>query len=354
MPLTNGRVAGLSAQILALLIGVICGLGAYLAGMPLPWMLGPLIGNTIAAMCHVPVRAPTRLRPVVIPVIGVLLGSGVTAEIFGLLHSWVLTLLLLPVFLACASAASFAVYRRLGGYDTVTAFYAAMPGGINEMLVMGAEAGGDERRIALAHAARILVVIVFVALFFGLVLGVTSGGKGASTWVGLGALTVLDYAVLGTCAIAGAWLGHRVGLPAAPVFGPMILSGIAHIVGWVTIAPPTLLVIVAQVTMGTIIGTRFAGSSFAQVGRDLMLAAVASLAMLIVAVVFAIVIAWPNGIPTSQAFLAYSPGGLTEMSLLAFALEQDVTYVSVMHIFRITMVIAMAPLVFRFARTKTQ
>ena len=346
MPLTDQRVAGLSTQMLALLIGIIGGVAAYSVGLPLPWMLGPMIGNTIAAMGHLPVRAPARLRPVVIPVIGVLLGSGVTAEVFGLLQSWILTLLLLPVFLACASAASFTVYRRLGGYDTVTAFYAAMPGGINEMLMLGAEAGGDERRIALAHAARILVVIVFVALFFGLVLGVTSGSPSASNWVQLDALTWADYAILGVCAVAGTWLGNRIGLPAAPVFGPMILSGAAHIIGWVTVAPPTLLIIIAQITIGTIIGTRFAGSSVAEVGRDLALAAMASLAMLVVAVVFAVIIAWPNGIPTSQAFLAYSPGGLTEMSLLALALDQDVTYVSVMHIFRITLVIAIAPVVF--------
>ncbi|WP_106746767.1 AbrB family transcriptional regulator [Yoonia maritima] len=346
MPLTNRRVAGLSTQMLALLIGTICGVGAYSVGLPLPWMLGPMMGNTVAAMCHLPVRAPTRLRPIVIPVIGVLLGSGVTAEVFGLLHSWVLTLLLLPVFLACASAVSFTVYRRLGGYDTVTAFYAAMPGGINEMLMLGAEAGGDERRIALAHAARILVVIVFVALFFGLVLGVTSGSRSASNWVHLDALTWVDYAILGFCAVAGTWFGNQIKLPAAPVFGPMILSGAAHIIGWVSVAPPTLLIIIAQITIGTIIGTRFAGASLAQVGRDLALAALASGAMLVVAVIFALLIAWPNGLPTSQAFLAYSPGGLTEMSLLALALEQDVTYVSVMHIFRITLVIAIAPIVF--------
>lgn len=350
MPLTGSRAAGLSNQAIALAIGVVCGLAAFYAGLPLPWMLGPLIGNTIAAMAQVPVRAPVRLRPLVIPVVGVLLGSGVTAEIFGLLHAWVLTLLLLPIFLACAAGASFFVYRRIGGYDTVTAFYAAMPGGLNEMLLLGAEAGGDERRIALAHAARILVVIIFVALFFGLVLGVTSGSRGMSNWVNLGALTAVDYGVLGACAVVGAWVGNLAKLPAAPVFGPMILSGIAHIAGWVTVSPPTIFIIAAQITIGTIIGTRFAGATLAQVGRDLAMATLATLAMLIVAVIFALIIAWPSGMPVSQAFLAYSPGGLTEMSLLALALDQDVAYVSVMHIFRITMVIAVAPFVFRFAR----
>ena len=337
-------------QGLALAIGVVCGVVAFVAGLPLPWMLGPMIGNTVAAMMRAPTMGPTRLRPVVIPVIGVMLGSAITAELLGQLGSWVLTLLLLPVFLACAATLSYQVYRRIGGYDPVTAYFSAMPGGLNEMLIAGAEAGGDERRIALAHAARILVVIVFVALFFGLVLGVSSGSRGAANWIDLNALSVSDYLILAICAVAGLWLGQRARLPAAPVFGPMILSGVAHVAGWVTVPPPTLLVIAAQITMGTIIGTRFAGATVAEVRRDLGLAAIASLAMLAITLAFAEALVLLGNLPLAQAFLAYSPGGLTEMSLLTLAMDQDVAYVSVMHVIRITMVIGIAPLVFRWLR----
>lgn len=337
-------------QLAALAIGIVGGLTAYFGGLPLPWMLGPMIANTAAAMLRAPIAGPEKARPYVIPVIGVMLGAGVTAEIFGLLGTWILTLILLPIFLACAAGISYAVYRRIGGYDPVTAFYSAMPGGLNEMLILGAEAGGDERRIALAHAARVLIIIVFVALFFGLVLGVSSGGRGATQWIGLYEITALDYVVLGLCAVLGTILGKRLGLPAAPVFGPMILSGVAHVAGWVTVAPPTLFVIAAQITIGTVIGTRFVGATLAEIRRDIGLSTIASLLMLTAAVGFAELIVWTSGIPLAQAFLAFSPGGLTEMSLLTLAMGQDVTYVSVMHIIRITLVIAIAPFVFKWTR----
>ncbi|WP_439155721.1 AbrB family transcriptional regulator [Yoonia sp.] len=338
-------MADLPSQALALSIGVASGVAAYLAGLPLPWMLGPMIGNTVAAMLRAPVAGPLRLRPWVMPVIGVLLGSSVTAGIFGRLGSWGITLALLPAFLAIAAALSYQVYRRFGGYDPVTAFYAAMPGGVNEMLILGTEAGGNERRIALAHAARILLVICFVAVFFGLFLGVTSGGGGA-VWVGLDALGMADYLILGFCAVAGAWAGKHLRLPASAIFGPMILSGIAHVTGWVTVAPPSLLVIAAQITVGTIIGTRFVGATLRELRRDLGLAAIVTLVMLGVATGFAAALSRISGVPLEQAFLAYSPGGLTEMSLLTLALGQDVAYVSIMHIIRITLVIGSAPFVF--------
>jgi len=342
--------ANQKSQITAILVGVIGGGIAFFVGLPLPWMLGPMIANTLAALVRLPIAGPMQLRPFVIPILGVMLGSGITADVFGLLGTWAVTLIVLPVFLAIAAGLSYGVYRKIGGYDPITAFYSAMPGGLNEMLILGAKAGGNERRIALAHAARILVIIVFVALFFGLVLGVSSGGSDAASWVALDEITVWDYAVLGLCAVAGSILGQRLGLPAAAIFGPMILSGVTHVAGIVTVAPPTVFIIIAQITMGTIIGTRFVGATLVEVRRDLGLSAVASLLMLLAAVLFAQAIQMISSVPLAQAFLAYSPGGLAEMSLLALAMDQDATYVSVMHIIRIAMVIAVAPFVFRAVR----
>ncbi|WP_322893004.1 MULTISPECIES: AbrB family transcriptional regulator [unclassified Yoonia] len=338
--------------LLALAIGLAGGVLAFFAGLPLPWMLGPMIANVIAAMLRAPVAGPAPLRNVVVPVIGVLLGSGVTAELFGMLSSWVLTLVLLPPFLFIGAGVSFVIYRRVGGYDPVTAYYAAMPGGLNEMIILGGEAGGIERQIALAHAARVMIVIIFVALFFGLVLGVSAGGSNNANWTALDALTLQDYAILGACAAVGAWLGKLARLPAAPVFGPMILSGIAHFTGWVTVPPPSLFVIIAQITVGTIIGTRFVGATLADIRRDIGLAALSSGVMLVIAVGFAQVIVWAGGMPLAQAFLAYAPGGLTEMSLLTLAMQQDATYVSVIHVIRITLVIGAAPIVFAMIRKR--
>ncbi len=330
--------------LLALTISILCGGAGHLAGMPLPWMLGPMIGNTIAAVLGVPIKGPDRLRPVVIPVIGVMLGSAITVSLFQQLGDWVVTLLVLPVFLGLAAGLSFLVYRKFGGYDPVTAFYASMPGGLNEMLILGAAAGGDERRIALAHAARVLIVIFFVVVFFWLVLGVTS--TGSAGWVALDALTVADYVILTGCAVLGLGVGKMLRLPAAPIFGPMLLSGIAHVAEWVTVAPPTVFIIMAQLAIGTVIGARFVGTSPREVGRDLSLAVISAFAMLTIAVGFAEAIALQSGMDLSQAFLAFSPGGLTEMSLLSLSMGQEVAYVSSIHLIRITLVIAIAPYIF--------
>lgn len=336
-------------QGVALALGAGCGAVAAWAGLPLPWMLGPMIGTTIASMAAAPIAGPERLRPLVIPVIGVLLGAALTPQAFAALGQWGVTFALLPPFLLTTAAVAYLVYRRIGGLDPATAFFAAMPGGLNDMGLLGAAHGGDERRIALAHATRILVVITCVVLFYGLVLGARSGGPGGR-WVGLDALGPADWAVLGACALIGAPLGRVLRLPAAPVFGPMILSGAAHLADIVTVAPPTIIVILAQIVVGTVIGCRFRDVPVRAVLRDIGLGTTASLAMIAVAAGFAAAIHATTGTDLAQAFLAYSPGGLAEMSLLALAMHQDVAYVSVTHVVRLFIVIGLADMVFRLIR----
>ncbi|MEL6522190.1 MAG: AbrB family transcriptional regulator [Pseudomonadota bacterium] len=333
----------------ALAIGVVSGLIAAWIGLPLPWMLGPMIGNTIAALMQIPLTAPGKLRTFVIPIIGVMLGAGFSPEMLGQVTQWSLTFLMLLPYIVCAALASYSIYRRLGHYDPVTAFFSAMPGGLNEMLIQGEEAGGDARKIALAHAARILIVISCVALFFGLVLGV-SGQDASAAYVQFADLTILDAAILIAAGIAGVWLGKRLQLPAAMMLGPMIVSAIVHLIPLVHVPPPTLLVITAQIVLGTVIGCRFQGTTLREIWADLRLSGLTSAAMIAVAVAFAILIATWSDTDLSQAFLAFSPGGLTEMSLLAFAMGQDVAYVAVAHVARIAIVIFSTPVIFRFAR----
>ncbi len=338
---------------MALGIGIGSGILANRLGVPLPWMLGPMIGNTIAAMLRLPVAAPMTLRPIVIPIIGVMIGSSVNREVLSQALDWWPSMLLLIPFLIVAGGTSYLFYRRIGGFDPVTAFFSSMPGGLNDMVILGAAAGGDERRIALAHAVRILVVIVFVVLFFGFVLGVASDRQ-SRPWVGIGTLGLVDIGWLVAAGLVGIPLGRFLRLPAAPMLGPMLLSGVAHVIGVVEVPPPTVLIIVAQIVLGTVIGCRFAGTTLRDIGRDMALGTGSSSLMILVAVGFAECLAWLTGIDARQAFLAYSPGGLTEMSLLALAMGQDIAYVSISHVARITFVIFGAPLVFRVVGRRRQ
>jgi putative tricarboxylic transport membrane protein len=59
---------------------------------------------------------------------------------------------------------------------------------------------------------------------------------------------------------------------------------------------------------------------------------------------FAELVHWLAGEPLSAAFLAFAPGGLAEMSLVALSLNMSVIYVTVHHVLRIVLAISFAKL----------
>ncbi|SFJ35655.1 AbrB family transcriptional regulator [Celeribacter neptunius] len=332
----------LSLIALTLLIGAAGGTGFYLMHLPLPWMLGSMLAIFTFVMAGAPLETPNTLRPIVIPVIGVMLGSGFSAETFEHISRWGLSLAGLAVYLAMAAALVVPFYIKVGRLDPVTAFFSAMPGGLNEMTVIGSAMGGDEKRIILAHAGRIVVSISIIALWFRVILGYDVRGVPLSGGTGAG-LTLMSALILIGCALLGAWLGNRLRLPAPGLLGPMILSGAAHLTGLTHSSPPALIVVAAQVILGTTMGCRFKGASPRLVGQTLLLTLGGTVITMTLSLGFALLLHGAFGQTMEQVLLAYAPGGLTEMSLVALAMHAEVAYISIHHLVRIVILIALAP-----------
>ena len=135
--------------------------GALFAALhaPLPWVLGSMAACALASIARLPVAAGPATRRPMAAVIGVVLGCAIHPGLAGLVRDWWLPLLLLPVFLVIAALLSVTWFRRVAGFDPATAYFAGMPGGIAEMVLMGGERGADERTVGLIHAARIFLVV---------------------------------------------------------------------------------------------------------------------------------------------------------------------------------------------------
>jgi uncharacterized membrane protein AbrB (regulator of aidB expression) len=65
---------------------------------------------------------------------------------------------------------------------------------------------------------------------------------------------------------------------------------------------------------------------------------------------FALALNGITGIGIRDLILAYSPGGLAEMSLVSLALGGDAAFVSTHHIVRIILIVVFAPLLFGLIR----
>lgn len=323
--------------------------GVFFAlNMPLPWMLGSIFATIFAALLKVPLNSPSKLRPAVVALIGVMLGSGFQPDTFSQVGQWIVSFAGLFVCIALSAFVVQAYLRRYGGMDPVTALFSAMPGGLVEMVEIGRAEGGDERAIILAHTCRIVLVIAAVAFWFRLVLGLEVDGTAP---LSTGETTPIDLVILAACGVVGALLGMGLKLPAPSFLGPMILSAVAHMTGLTAGSPPVATVIAAQVLLGVIVGSRFEGVAPARLWQAFKLATASTAIMLTVALGLAFCLNRAAGQSTEQILLAYAPGGLTEMSLVALSMNADVAYVATHHLVRIVVLLGLASTVLaRLAR----
>lgn len=329
---------------LGLMIGAAGGALFYALNLPLPWMLGALFATMVAAVANAPVLAPARARPVVVAVIGVLLGSRFTPDALGAASAWAGTVLILMGYVLLVAVVVVPFYRLVGKFDWVTAYFSGMPGGLSEMIEIGEASGARPAPIILAHSLRIVVTIALIAFWFRVVQGHEVGAAPSASAVPLGGL---DAAVMLGSAVAGSLLGRWLRFPAPTFLGPLLVSALLHLGGLTESVPPTLVVTVAQVILGTVLGCRFRGVS----ARTLVPAAALSLGATLLSLALAfgsgLVMQALAGIRPDQALLALAPGGLTEMGLIALAIQADVAFVALHHVVRILFVIVLAPVAFR-------
>ncbi|WP_193139838.1 MULTISPECIES: AbrB family transcriptional regulator [unclassified Meridianimarinicoccus] len=336
---------------LALGIGALGGALFWWLNVPLAWMLGAMTATGLAALLQVPVRLPDRLRNPFIVVMGAMLGTSFNGDMLGGLRDWLLPLAILVPFLLVAGGSAFVYLSRVAGLSRPTAFYSAMPGGLVDMILMGEKAGGDPTTISLMHAARIFLVVMLVPVLIQFVTGADLAGRSV-TWRPLAALGLTGAAWFAVSALIGARLGRLLHLPAPLLIGPMLVSAGLHASDITDFQVPSVILAGTQVILGAGIGCRFAGTSPARILRVLGHSLGATTLLLITTILFGLALAHLTAIPFAEALLAYAPGGLAEMSLIAFTLGLEVPFVAALHIARIFMTVTGVTLLERACRRR--
>lgn len=336
-----------SALALTLTLGAIGGAIAHALHLPLGYLLGSLLVTGVLAGADFRpsgrrITLPPPLRMCFVPVIGVAIGGAFTPTVASQALGWLPSLLALCVFVPLAHAVAFLIYRR-GGLDPKTAFFGAVPGGLIESVQLGEEAGADVALLTVLQFLRLIGTIVAVPLIFWGVTGTAVGSASGVQMVGAAApLGPVDVGILAAAGLAGVGFGRFLHLPGWIITGPILLSSAAHALGLVEGVPPGWLIAVTQIVIGTGLGARFAGAEARVLRRGATLAAINGAVALGIALGFALALERLVGEPVAAVFLAFAPGGLAEMSLIALSLKMSVIYVTAHHVARIVLAVALA------------
>ena len=303
---------------------------AFLVGIPLPWVLGSMLGTALIMLAGQGARQPMQGRRAAQITIGTALGltftQQVIAEVAALGH-W----MLLGAAFSIALTMLFArVIQRLARMDGPTAIYSVAVGASAEMALQAQKAGADGAQVASAHAIRIILVVSLasvVAHFSGEKAGpYISAATPAISWQMAAVFLVL-------APLCG-WLGNRIRLPNAWLLGPVLLAGSFAASGVTARMYPAAL-IAAQVLIGWSLGQHMTRQFFLKSPRMLGSAALVTVGMLAICISVAWGLSQTGAVSLLTGFLAIAPGGTAEMAIIAKTFGIGAPIVTAFHFFRV-------------------
>jgi uncharacterized protein len=350
MTWSAGGRAAVQAWLAALLASLAGAAACLWFDTPLPWMIGPLFATAALRLAGRDLRAPVRVREAGQWAIGTALGLYFTAPVLLALARYAPLIALAVAFALALGWAGGYLLHKLSRTDPTTAFFAMAAGGASEMAVQGERHGASVERVAAAHSLRVMLVVAVIPFAVrwwgshGLALGDDLYQPGTAE-VQAGGLLVL-VALTSVAAL----LCKRTGMPNAWVIGPL-LAALALTAGGVHLSRlPEWMIRGGQLCIGASLGCRFSPAFLHAAPRFLASVAACSLAAMVLAAGFGLLLAHGAGIHPGTAILATSPGGIAEMALTAKTLHLGVPIVTAFHVARMVVLVLTIGPVFRRMR----
>ncbi|MFC3283353.1 AbrB family transcriptional regulator [Litchfieldella rifensis] len=292
----------------------------YLAGrvgVPLPWILGPMLVGAIAALSGHGLAESKLVRRCAQVVVGTAVGHGFTAGILLSLMWQLPWMVLFTLWSLLVAACCSLLLERWGRLDRRTALLANLPGGVAEMAFLGGDTKGASTAIALVQAMRVTSLVILLPFLLSLILNRTGGV--VPTSLGSGSLGVGTLIILAVGYAVGRGMDHF-GIQNAFIVGALLVSIVDALTGFVGADVPGWLFIGAQIAIGLALGGRFERKEVARMPRLVSIGLLVSLITSVIIIASALLVARPLGISLPVMTLAGAPGGIAEMVITATTL----------------------------------
>jgi membrane AbrB-like protein len=320
------------AHLVQILIAALGGLIFHWLGVPAAWLSGAAIAATLWGLTGWAVPMPRALADAAMLISGAAMGAAVTPAAIAAMGRYPGSLILLVIGVVAISAASTAWLTRMSGWRRADAVLASVPGALSTVLAVAAERKAEVASIAIVQNFRLFVLI---ALLPSLVV-LTGDGGNTGALIGEG-LPVESPGGMALILLGGLLLGamfKQLKVAAPILLGATVMSSVSHGTAWVTGVIPPVIATGGLVLIGLFIAERFRNIQRSTLKRA-FIAALGSFAVgMVVAALFAGVAAWLAGVSFANGLVAFAPGGLEAMTVLALILGLDPLYVGIHHLVR--------------------
>jgi membrane AbrB-like protein len=231
------------------------------------------------------------------------------------------------------------VLARFSSIPAATAAWGSAPGGASAMTAMSIDYGADPRIVAFMQYLRVTIVVLSASVVSRLLLphGVHALASGTPVYEPLALLETLGIAV------AGAWTGLKLRIPAGALLGPMIAGAVLHGTGLVRIAVPAPVLDAAYLAIGLTIGLLYTRATVRYALRVLPQLLASTVVLVALCAVSAALLVATLHVDALTAYLATTPGGLDSVTVIALGSGANVPLVLAVQTLRIFVVLLTGP-----------
>jgi hypothetical protein len=322
-------------------LAALAGLAAARLGLPLPWMIGPMVLAAIVNLWRTRVEVPPFTRPVGQLIVAAVVGASFTPTALRAAMDHFVAMLVVSAALPVLAVAAGLLLRKMTRIDVMTASLASIPGGPAEMSALAVRYGADPAVVALVQTIRIFVLVLTLPALVVAVDGSVHDPAALHDW---GAGGTAGALLLLAIALAGGIAFHVCRLTSPFFLGALAFTATASVLDAPIAMPPAVVLAGAQVLLGVWLGTMFDRALILEGRRFVVAALVSTVVLMALAIALALVVTASAGIHWETMVLSTAPGGVTEMALTARLLHQDVATVTAFQVARIFTTLALAPL----------
>jgi uncharacterized protein len=323
----------------ALSIGTIGGLLFLVAGLPGGLISGAMLAVAFAAMMGRPLSVPPHFAQAVLVILGISLGALMSRQLLQHLSTYPLTIAVLALATFCTTFGSSLYLQHFHGWDRTSAFLAASPGALSQIVLLAIEKGADMPAIAVVQTLRVIILTAALPLVLTLT-GITSSSAPTLSQT---VASPMGLAGLIGASVAVSLLLRMVSFPASWLFGAMIGSSILHGTGLIDGGLPPFVRGVALIGIGTLIGSRFARMRIKTLLGHLNAGLGSFVTACLITLVFVAIVALTTNVRLADILVAYAPGAMDAMLALALTLHIDPIFVGVHHLSRFIFVTIATP-----------
>ena len=320
------------ATIITILIGALGAFSAWIVNAPAPFLTGPATFVTISALIfHIKCQIALPVRNISFVIIGISTAEGINSKILENILKWPISLIGMTFCLIILVILGKYLFQTFFKMQRNDAILASTPGHLSYVLSLSESCSGNTVLISVVQSIRVLSLTLAVPITIAFFTDFDIQKIIPRTPI----LTYAHLFILITFSGLIGLLLLQFKTPAAFLLGGMFSSAIGHGFELTPGIVPEYLAILAFITLGSLIGSRFTGIKLKMFKSCIIQGGLFTALSLVISVIAAFIISNFTDFKLIEVLIALAPGGLETMVVMGQLVGADPAFIAFHHLARL-------------------